>query len=927
MPKPPSWNEIRSNAAAFASRWATETDENAGAQSFWNEFLGIFGVDRKRVATFEARAKRTSTGGRGRIDLLWPNVLVAEHKSAGKSLADAEQQALDYLDSIDEDRFPGVVITSDFARMRVLDLGGDRTPHEFPLIDLVREIDRFGFIAGYKKRDFGEEQEAQANIEAARLMGRLYEQLSKNGYEGHDASVLLTRLLFLLFGDDTGMWEKSLFHEFLATRTQPDGTDVGGQLATLFRVLDRDDKQRSGALDDLLRRFPFVNGGLFHDLIDIPTFDREMRDELLACCHFDWGSISPAIFGSMFQAVKSKEARRELGEHYTTERSILRLVGPLFLDGLWAEFDAARDNVNRLRRLRDRLGTLRFLDPAAGCGNFLVVSYRELRRLELEILKRLRDLTGDNQLSMDATLGLQVSLDHFFGIEVEEWPARIAETAMFLVDHQANLELAQEFGQAPDRLPIDITATIVQADAALLDWNAVLPAAECTYVLGNPPYSGGLRLTPEQKAGRETVYQALPVPVHNYGRLDYVTVWLAKAMAYLRGTVGQAAFVMTNSVTQGEQARSLGPLLRAMGYRIMFAHRTFGWTSEAPGAANVHVVIIGIAPVPARESSSPPRRRLFDYASLNGAPTEIAARNINMWLLDDDDFDVAKHQVPLVPGLPMLTVGSQPTDGGGLTVTPAQVDEVRVDPIAAKYLRRFIGADEMLYRRDRWCLWLVNVTPAEVRASPVLAARMDIVRAARQESPTPAFKKAANTPHLFTHRKHPNTGYLALPQTSSAARRYVPAEYQDETTIASNKLMIVPDAHLWVFGVIESSMWMAWLVTFGGRLKSDLNVTADLVYNAFPWPDLTDRQRAAIEKAAQAVLDARAAHPESTLADLYDPKSMPADLTAAHNKLDRAVELAYGLRVAPTDRQRLAALVARYRDLVAPLDADAEAAS
>ena len=454
MSKPPSWNEIRINAQQFATRWEGTNDENAESQSFWNEFLGIFGIDRKRVATFEARAKRESTGGRGRIDLLWPGTLVAEHKSAGKDLATAEAQAIDYLESINIDDFPGVIITSDFGHFRVRDLGGDNTPFTFPLADLPREIDRFGFIAGYRQRKFGDKEEEEANFKAARLMGDLYEELARTGYEGHDASILLTRLLLLMFADDTGMWEKGLFSEFIETRTQPDGSDLGSQLAMLFQVLDKAETARPTTMDELLLRFPYVNGHLFADRIDIPSFDKRMRDELVRCTEFDWSKISPAVFGSLFQAVKSKEARRTLGEHYTTEHNILRALAPLFLDDLWVEYESVRDNATRLERLHDKIANIRVLDPACGCGNFLVIAYRELRRLELAILTRVADLRQDTQMHLDVSNMVRVRLSHFYGIEIEEWPARIAETAMFLVDQQANHELAITFGNAPDRLPI-----------------------------------------------------------------------------------------------------------------------------------------------------------------------------------------------------------------------------------------------------------------------------------------------------------------------------------------------------------------------------------------------------------------------------------------------------------------------------------------
>lgn len=911
MTKPPSWNQIRKDAAAFAARWADETDENAGAQGFWTEFLAIFGVDRKRVAVFEKRAERTSTGGRGRIDMFWPGVLVVEHKSAGKDLKEAEDQALDYLDSIDQAHFPGLVATSDFQHIRLLDLGGDRTPFTFETRDLPLYIERFGYLAGYSDRQLARAAEHQVDIAAARLMGSLYERIAETGLEEHQTSVFLVRLLFLLFGDDTGLWEKSLFLEYLETRTHPDGSDLGPQIAVLFQTLDRPVERRPAALDELLARFPYVNGHLFTERLDIPSFDSGFRDTLISCCLIDWGSIVPAIFGSLFQAVKSKEARRSLGEHYTTEGNILKVIGPLFLDELRAEFDAARHDLRKLQRLRDRIGRMRFLDPACGCGNFLVIAYREMRTLELDILRRMRDLSGQAQMALDVTLDLRVSPAQFYGIEIEEWPAAIAEAAMFLVDHQANQLLAREFGEAPDRLPISTTATIVHGNALRLDWAALVPPSQDAIVLGNPPYSGGLRLTEDQKRDREHVFQQVPFPVAGHGRLDYVSAFLAKLMLYISGTAARGAFVMTNSITQGEQSRSLSPVGQELAIDIHFAHRTFAWSSEAPGAAAVHVVIVGYA----GRGTVPGPRRLFEYESGAGEPKELLVPHINYWLVDYDDVTLLRPEAPLIPGIPRMTVGSQPTDGGGLTVGGDELAEVLADPVAAQYVRPFPGAEEMMSGTDRWCLWLEGVEPHEVRASPVISGRLAKVREARLKSPTEAFRKAAATPHLFSRNKHPGREFLAMPQTSSSNRRYVPARYYDADTVVSNKLMLIPECPLWVFGVIESSMWMTWLATFGGRLKSDFNVTADLVYNVFPWPNLDDKGREAVALAAGKVLNAREAHPHASLADLYDPIAMPADLVSAHDRLDRLVESAYGLAPGKSERERLVALMRRYDEL------------
>ena len=910
MAKPPSWNEIGTSAAAFAARWADETNEKAEAQTFWNEFLGIFGIDRRRVAVFEKRAQRTSTTGGGFIDIFWPRTLIAEHKSAGKSLEDAEQQAFDYLESIDVDDFPGLVITSDFATMRVLDLGGDKKPYTFPLTKLPEEIDRLGHLAGYKKRAFSGGDEEAANVKAAKLMGRLYEELSRNGYEGHDASILLVRLLFLMFGDDTGMWEKGLFAEFIDARTAPDGSDLGAQLAHLFQVLDKEEMSRPAAIDELITRFPYVNGHLFSERIDIPAFDRRMRDELVTATEFDWGKISPAVFGSLFQAIKSKEARRELGEHYTTEANIMKALRPLFLDDLWQRFEAVKSNAVKLERLHEDIAAIRVLDPACGCGNFLVIAYRHLRHLELAILRQMRDLAGERQLVLDVAALNKVRIDHFFGIEIEEWPARIAETAMFLVDQQANHDLALEFGRAPDRLPIRIAPVIHLGNALRVDWETVLPAAECSYIVGNPPFVGMAMMSKEQQDDNRLVFSDFAGT--RTGRLDYVACWYAVAVKYMRGTTAQAALVSTNSITQGEQARELGPLLADSGFDINFAHRTFSWSSEAPGAAAVHVVIVGFSP-----QGRATKKKLYDYLDLKGEPTERVAKNINIYLADSPVPGIGKHTTPLVAS-PKLTEGNRPQDGGGLIVSKEQYDEVATDPVAAKYIRPLAGAQDTLHGIPRWCLWLEDATAGELRSSTVIKNRLEVVAEARLSSPTESARDKAKTPYLFFSIRQPKSRWLWVPRVSSENRRIIPMCFFSEEVIAHDTTLCLDGADEYLFGILQSAMFTAWVKTVSGRLKSDIRVSPDLSYNSFPFPEVkNEAQRDRVVAAATGVLAARAAHPDSTLADLYDPLAMPPDLVKAHDQLDAAVEAMYGTRKFSGDADRLEFLFARYAELVA----------
>ena len=902
---------MRARAVTFAARWKDESSEKSESQTFWTEFLDIYGVDRKRVAAFEQLAKRTSTGNYGFIDLYWPGVLIAEQKSAGKDLVEAEKQALDYLTSIRQSDFPGLVITSDFARIRILDLESkDPKPIEIKTADLGKEYERFLFIAGYAKQTF--EQEIEANVEASELMGQLYDAAEAAGYKDHEANVLLTRLLFLMFGDDTAMWARGLFYSFVHDRTSDDASDLGAQLAMLFQVLNTPETERPKNLDQTLVDFPYVNGGLFSENLRIAAFTPDMRHALIKAMRFGWGGISPAVFGSLFQSVKSKELRRELGEHYTPEKTIMKVIGPLILDELKGRLVAAKGSPQKLRNLRKELGTYTFLDPACGCGNFLIVTYREMRRLELEILKQLRDLKEDSQLSLDPTLGLQVSVNQFAGIEIEEWPAKVAETAMFLVDHQMNLELAEEFGLTPDRLPIKDMLNVHVGNALRTDWRSVCEIGDKTLILGNPPFLGMSNLSDEQQQDNRIVFEKVEAGDLRSGRLDYVACWWALACINLQGTTGKAAFVSTNSLTQGEQARSMGPLFDRLGYAIEFAHQTFKWSSDAPNAAAVHVVVLGI-----NAKARVQKRRLFATLD-NGNVVEQHAENINIYLADSNVAAISKHPTPIVPGS-KLTEGNRPQDGGGLIVEPEDLAVVQGDPVAAKYLRKLIAAHSMLHGEARHCLWMVGAEPADLRSSRILQERLETVRRTRAESPTEAARSKAATPYLFLAIRQPEGRWLAVPRVSSENRLIVPMAFFSAQDIPHDTIMAIDGADDYLFGLLQSRPFTVWAKAVSGRLEMRIRLSPDLSYNSFPAPEPTPEQRAQITAAGQEVLRVRAAHPSSSLADLYDPLATPPDLVKAHATLDKAVLASLGLAPSVSDGEVLSALFKRYGEMVAPM--------
>lgn len=773
-------------------------------------------------------------------------------------------------------------------------------------ISLVTLLDRM-------RTEFDQEAET-ASAQAARLMGGLYTELEASGVDEHNATLLLARLLFLLFGDDAGMWTPAgLFETYLRNHTTSETLHT--DLAELFDVLDTDENTRDLPADSPYRKFRYINGGLFKDPQNFPKLTPTFRELLLLACSFDWSVISPAIFGGMFQTVKSKEARREAGEHYTSETNILRTIGPLFLDDYRARLDKAKNSKRELTKLHNELGTLQYLDPACGCGNFLIITYREMRALELELLKLRRDLDLENpalgpahraQLTLDVSSELKVTLDQFHGFEISEWPARIAETAMLLVDHLANQQMAEEFGFSPDRLPIRIAAHIHQTNALTLDWASALPQTQgSTYVFGNPPFAGHKERTKQQTADMKKVWGS-----DYHGYMDFVTSWFKKSSDLLTERDGRFAFVATNSISQGEQVAPLFRYLRRAGWGILFAHRPFIWDSQAPGSAAVHCVIEGFARA---ENIETPR--LFEYSKGTGCPVERQnISSINGYLLDAPALEVSPRTKPTAAVLPEVNSGSNVVDWGHLTIkNRSALNEVTKDKIASKYIRPFLGGRELINGIDRWILYLENVSPDDVRNSPTLRTRLDAVRRSRSDSPDPPTRKAAEWPHRFLANRQPDCSYLGIPQTFSENRDYATVARLPRDVIASMKLYTSKDPDGLVFGLISSAMFMAWQKTVGGRIKSDPSFSINLVWNTFPVPDLTVDERHNIISAGAAIVAAREVHPDRSLADAYQPSAMSKELLSAHRELDCIVDVAFGApHILASEEQRLELLFQRY---------------
>lgn len=881
-----SWNEIKDRALQFSVEWEGESHERAEKDSFWNDFFNVFGINRRRVATFEHAVKKLDNR-QGFIDLFWSGNLLVEHKSLGKDLEAAFEQATDYFAGLKDFELPKYILVSDFAKFRLYDLdSGD--VHQFPINELHKKVELFGFIAGYQKRKF--EEEDPVNLHAAELMGQLHDQLKEIGYTGHSLEQYLVRLLFCMFADDTGIFEKDTFKEYVEVKTNVDGSDLGALLAQFFQVLNTPRESRLKSLDEHLMKFPYINGKLFEEALPIAAFNSSLRHILLDCCSLDWGQISPAIFGSMFQSVMNPAERRNLGAHYTSEKNILKLIRPLFLDELWATFHKVKDNKKKLLDFHDSLAELKFLDPACGCGNFLVVTYRELRILELAVIKtrlfkfqRIREEVA-NEARMDISALVKVNVDQFFGIEHDEFPVRIAEVAMWLMDHQMNLQISQVFGTYFARLPLQKSATIVHGNALRTNWEEVIPPNELNYIMGNPPFVGSKLLNEHQREEMANLFSE----VRNGKILDYVAAWYLLASRFIQSTNIRCGFVSTNSITQGEQVGVLWrELSEHLSIKIHFAHTTFRWSNEAKGRAAVYVVIIGFA------NFDTTKKSLFIYSNINGDPVEVNCRNINPYLVDSNDLFIERRSRPMCD-VPRMAFGNMPLDGGNLLIDDSELDAfLEKEPLAKQYVLPLISAREFLNNKRRWCLWLLEISPSELRAMPEIMKRVEAVKEFRLRSRAPSTQQHAATPTLFRDRNRPKTS-IVIPRVSSENRKYIPMGFFGYESIISDTCMSIPNGSIFNFGVLMSEMHMAWVKYTCGRLKGDFRYSKDIVYNNFPWPlDPSEKNINQVEVKAQQILDVRAQYPDSSLADLYDPLSMPPPLAKAHKELDKAVDHCY----------------------------------
>jgi len=910
---PLSWNEIKTRAASFVLDWkdkAATVKEKAEAQTFETEFLKIFGVDRKKVALFEKEVIKDNTSDRGYIDLFWKGQIIIEMKTPGKDLDKAYEQAKIYAMSLPQKEIPKGILTCDFLNFQYYDLEDNAKCYSFKLDELPSHVELFGHLAGYKEIDSFKQWDP-VNIHAAEEMGKLHNRLKEIGYSGYQLELYLVRLMFCLFADDTGIFEPpNLFNRYILERTNEDGSDLALHIQKIFEVLNKPKDKRLKTIDEQLNQFPYVNGQLFEETIETADFDRSMRDALIGSCTLDWSKISPAIFGAMFQSVMDDEARHDIGAHYTSEENILKLIHPLFLDSLRDEFEkikklAPSSRRERLIKFHDKLASMTFLDPACGCGNFLVISYRELRLLELDVLEL---LLGKDKV-LDIHDEIKVNVNQFYGIEIEEFPAHIAQVALWLVDHQMNLLVRERFGTYFMRIPLKASALIYHGNALSIDWETIIPKTKLDYILGNPPFLGASVMSKEQKKETEIIYDKM----NNYGVLDYVTCWYKKAAQYIQGTEIDVAFVSTNSICQGEQVPILWQeLINRYGIKIIFAHQTFKWSNEARGKAAVYCVIVGFN-LADREI-----KKIYQYNTVTSEPMETIVKQINAYLINAPMIFIEKRKNPIC-NVPSMTKGSSPTDDGNFLLTLEEKDTLLAsDTNLKEIIRPFTGAKEFLHNIPRFCIWLKDISPSKYNKSKEIMTRLENIKKFRSKSDRIATLKYAQFPSLFVEIRQPNTDYIIIPRHSSENRQYIPIGFLDKNIIAGDATAFIPNATPYEFGIISSTMHMAWMRYVCGRIKSDYRYSNTIVYNNFPWPSPTEKQKQTIIKEAEGVLEARKKFPELSLAELYDTTTMLPDLVKAHQKLDKAVEAAYG-RSFDDDSQRVAFLFELYQKMTGEL--------
>ena len=907
-------------AAAFAKKWEGRGYEKGESQTFWLELLTeVFGIENpSQFICFEQQAQLDHTSF---IDgMISATHVMIEQKSLGKDLRQAIkqsdgmlltpfQQARRYSLALPYSERPRWIVTCNFSEFDVYDMENPNgEPSRIFLKDLEHEYYRLEFLV--RQQGVHLQKELEVSMKAGEIVGKLYDAFVKQ-YDTEDPqslrflNILCVRLVFCLYAEDAGIFGKrDMFHDYLDHYQTEDMREA---LVRLFEILNTPLEKRSKYLKAELAAFPYTNGGLFAEEIEIPQFTDELRDILLehASLDFDWSEISPTIFGGVFESTLNPETRRSGGMHYTSIENIHKVIDPLFYDDLKKSYQICLEEGNikkrmkKLHELQDKIAGLHFFDPACGSGNFLTETYLSLRRLENDIIKQ---IYGVEQLDAFEN-PIKVNIHQFYGIEINDFAVTVATTALWISEAQMIAETEKIIHHDIDFLPLRSYANIHEGNSLKIDWNEVCPKDQLDYIIGNPPFVGYSLQSKEQKADLLNIFvDEKGKPSKTAGKIDYVAAWYYKAAKLMQNTDIRAALVSTNSITQGEQVAAIWkPLKELFGVHIDFAYHTFRWDSEANLKAHVHCVIIGFSDTP---TAMP--KLLFDNGQV------IEAKNINGYLIDAPDIFVESRNKALC-NIPLMTKGSQPTDDGNLIIEADEYEDfLAKEPNAQKFVRPFVGAKEFLNKKKRWCLWLIGASPTELKALPLVRKRIEAVREFRLKSKKEATRKKAEMPTLFDERRTSKTTYIIVPRHSSENRKYIPMGFECPNVIASDAVLIIPDASLYHFGVLESNVHMAWMRAVCGRLKSDYRYSKDVVYNNFPWPSPTPEQEAKIKATAQSILDARALYPDSSLADLYDPAFMPKELLQAHRQNDRAVMQVYGFSTKMTESECVAELFKLY---------------
>jgi type I restriction-modification system DNA methylase subunit len=922
----PNISEIRRRLQEFSKEHENDADEKQHAQQFWRDFYMCFGLSKSSASMFEARVLKVG-GVRGYIDSFIPGVLLVEQKSLGRNLNDAYIQAQAYFHAItNEFEKPKYIITCDFQTFHLYNLQNNaKEPLVCKLSELSQCADWFMFLV--EKEVHAVTEELPVNRKAAEQIAKLHDALLRANYKGKDLEIFLTRLLFCLFADDTGIFGDDGQFKKLVEKSKEDGSDLGSNITLLFQVLNTAKENRQTNLDDSLKAFEYVNGSLFEEQIQIPYFNFDLRTILLKCVQLDWSGISPAIFGAMFQAVLEdgatdtahrKESRRELGAHYTSERNILKVIEPLFLNELQDEFVKAKGSESKLLALYEKLPTLKFFDPACGCGNFLVIAYREIRRVENDVISELLKINEDKKKNnfkgglLDIATLCRVNIGQFYGIEIDGAAAHIARVAMYITDHQLNLDSANKFGKTRATVPLVTTPHIHYANALRIDWNDVIKAEECSFVFGNPPFIGKKMQSKEQKEELLNAFEK----IKNASDLDYVACWYIKASYYIKHNPNiEVAFVSTNSITQGEQTAILWGALAKHNVVINFAYRTFVWTNEGRGIAAVHCVIIGFG---LRDRK---KKLIYTIDEKKDIVTSLIANQINLYLVDAPLISITARSKPICNVNPIV-FGNMANDGGNYLFTTEQKDGfIKKEPNSAIYFRKFLGATEFINNIDRWCLWLKDVEPQVLRGMPAVFERVSNVKNLRLSSTAEPTRDAANRANEFFFTSQPDNGsYILIPRHSSENRDYIPIGFLSSDVICGDANCLINNATLNEFAVLTSKMHMAWVRVICGRIKSDFRYSNTIVYNNYIWNIGGGEETIAnLNRTAQGILDARNVYPNASLADLYDKVTMPIELVKAHDANNKAVDKAYGYVGADDDASRVAFLFKKYEELTSLL--------